>query len=963
MPANSNRRDPIRVRDARQNNLQGIDVDIPHDALTVITGVSGSGKSSLAFDTLYAEGQRRYVESLSAYARQFLERISKPDVGEIRGMSPAIAIRQKNTSRNPRSTVGTVTEIYDFLRLLFARAGHIRCRSCGREVSRDTVESVVESLMRLPAGARLLISFPFLKSRLDLTEGALGPPPKLELLLENLIKQGFHRLLESSDDRAAPLQLPRDAPGSVKALKSLSVLVDRLAIDPDDMERLADSIGLGMTEGHGRVEVTRLHSDGKSESLQFSEHFECRECEIPYRPPEPRLFSFNSPYGACPTCQGFGNTMTLDADLVIPNPSLSLSEGAVDPFTKPRYGRQQQRLLEFADQADVALDVPYGELEEKERRFLWDGDGKYPGIKGFFKRLERKKYKMHVRIFLSRYRGYTRCIDCDGERLRPAARDVLVAGQRISQLTRMPIVDLRAFFDALTLPQADMEIAGRLLNEIGRRLEFLHRVGLDYLTLDRVTSTLSGGEMQRIHLSASLSASLVGTLYVLDEPSVGLHPRDQQRLIAILRQLRDLGNTIVVVEHEEEIIRSADAVIDIGPGAGELGGRISHAGDLDSMLVNNDSLTGAYMRGDRRIPTPVFRRTNRSEQLVVRGARQHNLKGIDVHIPLRVLVAVTGVSGSGKSTLVNDVLYAGLKKMKGEWKGPVGRFDEIEGEQWISDALLVDQSPIGRTPRSNPVTYIKAFDEVRKLYASRRSARSAGLTPSHFSFNIAGGRCEACQGSGSVTVDLQFLADVELQCEECGGTRYQRRVLDIQYKGKNIDQALQLTVAQALTFFGERPPLVKKLRVLSEVGLGYLRLGQSATTLSGGEAQRVKLASYLARKTAGRPLFIFDEPTTGLHFDDIAKLVMAFDRLISRGASVVVIEHNLDVIKSSDWIIDLGPDGGDGGGQIVAEGPPEELAACAGSLTGQFLQKHLEKERGVANQNNQNPVFSKPGPG
>jgi excinuclease ABC subunit A len=935
----------IRILGACQNNLKNVDVEIPADSLTVITGVSGSGKSSLAFDTLYAEGQRRYVESMSAYARQFLERIQKPSVRTITGISPSIAIRQKNTSRNPRSTVGTVTEIYDFLRLLYARIGTILCFECGREVRKDTVDKIIPDLMQLRPGTRMYISFPFSGSALDLTNDGTV---ELEEQLENLRKQGFHRLVMGEVGTAQTLHLGTDNPSSLAELSTCHVLLDRLVVESDMRDRLADSLEMSFAEGNGVVDITLLEDDTEGNGprrLRFSENFECQHCHIPYRQPEARLFSFNNPYGACPTCHGFGSTITLDRHLIIPDPKKSLIDGPIEPFNKPKYRRFQKQLLHYAQDRSIPIDEPFEDLPEAIQRKIWAGDANYPGIKGFFDYLSTKKYKMHVRIFISRYRAYTRCPDCDGGRLRREAENVYVGGRSITSLTEMSIIWLQKYFDDLILNSEEQEVAARLLMEIKRRLRFLTRVGLGYLTLGRLTSSLSGGEMQRIHLAASLGSALVGTLYVLDEPSIGLHPRDQARLVAILRDLQELGNTIVIVEHEREIISSADRIIDVGPGAGEQGGEIVHCGDLSSLLRNRKSLTGRYLDGQLNIPIPVFRRTAKRGSLRLTGASQHNLKKLSLEIPLGVMVCVTGVSGSGKSTLVHDVLYAGIKHGMGRWSGGVGRFTSIEGWEALTDVLLVDQTPIGKTPRSNPVTYIKAFDEIRKLFASLRESRARNFAPGHFSFNVAGGRCETCQGAGTLTVEMQFLADVELQCENCRGTRFQPKILEIRYKGKNIYEVLRMTVEEALDFFSNSAPLIRKLGVLKEVGLGYLRLGQSATTLSGGEAQRMKLASYLSKPTSDRPLFIFDEPTTGLHFDDISQLLKAFDKLISKGGSLVVIEHNLDVIKSADWIIDLGPEGGDEGGYLVASGTPEEIARYPGSHTGSFLKSELQRKK------------------
>jgi len=933
----------IQILEARQNNLKGIDVNIPINRLTVITGVSGSGKSSLAFDTLYAEGQRRYVESLSAYARQFLERINKPHVREIIGISPPIAIKQRNTTRNPRSTVGTVTEIYDYLRLLFSRVGIIKCRECRRKVRNNTIEEIHKQLVSLPRDTRIYITFPFKGSRLDLNSDKQSADIPLKVLLENLLKLGFQRLISSRSQNIKIHKLPEPNLTSLENLERTNVLIDRLVIQPDIQSRLTDSLELCYLEGNGICEVFVLGKKDQHKSqkiLRFTERFECQHCQISYRTPEPRLFSFNNPYGACPTCQGFGNTITLDQQLIIPDQEKTISDKPIEPFTKPRYRRFQKKLETYAEEKKIPLDVPFKQLSEKVRRKIWEGEKKFPGVLGFFRYLEKKKYKMHIRIFISRYRSYTLCSECAGERLCQEARDVYVEEKRITQLIALSIDELQKIFTQINLTNSQLTIAKNILKEIKQRLDFLMKVGLEYLTLNRLTSTLSGGEIQRIHLAASLSSSLVGTLYVLDEPSIGLHAKDEKRLIEILKYLRDLGNTIVVVEHEKEMIKAADHIIDLGPGAGEQGGHLVHSGDLPSILRNHDSLTGNYLTGNSTIPTPVFRRPTNGNILALYGAQQHNLKNISVNFPLGVMVCVTGVSGSGKSTLVHEVLYAGLKKLRQEWKGNVGKLDRIEGWEQLSEVLLVDQTPIGKTPRSNPVTYIKAFDEIRKLFASTRASQSNNLKPSHFSFNVSGGRCETCRGSGTVTVEMQFLADVELLCENCKGNRYTNKILQVTYKGKTIADVLQLTVTEALKFFRSNRLLVRKLKVLDAVGLGYLRLGQSATTLSGGEAQRIKLAAHLSKKTSKQPLFIFDEPTTGLHFQDISRLLRAFDKLISQGASLIVIEHNLDVIKCSDWIIDLGPQGGKNGGQVVAEGPPEIIVKMK-SHTGKYLQGYL----------------------
>ncbi|HEV8130599.1 MAG TPA: excinuclease ABC subunit UvrA [Acidobacteriota bacterium] len=947
--------DSIVVRGARVHNLRGISCHIPLNQLTVITGLSGSGKSSLAFDTLYAEGQRRYVESLSAYARQFLERMEKPAVDEILGISPAIAIRQKNTSRNPRSTVGTVTEIYDFLRLAYARIGRTLCRNCGKLVKADSIDSTVETLLEA-AGRRVYLLFPLRGSAFDLSIGMAPGKEEKELtpvVLDNLKKQGFRRLFKNGK----VIEVESIAPSQF-SIQSYRVVADRLELQPSERQRLTDSLELCYREGNGLAEVYFVDAEGLPSSLQaravdelseresarlvrFSQRFECARCGISYRVPEPRLFSFNNPYGACPACQGFGNTINLDMNLIVPDPTRSIAEEPIDPWRKPRYRSFQRKLREFAERQGIDINTAYSDLAEEEKRLIFEGEEKFPGIRGFFDYLETKKYKIHVRILMSRYRGYTVCAECGGERLRREALDVYLGEKRITQLTALTIVAAAAFLDALKLTPTESAIAARLIREIRSRLDFLLRVGLDYLTLDRLTSTLSGGEAQRIQLATALGSSLVGALYVLDEPSIGLHSRDSQRLIEILRNLKSVGNTVLVVEHDREMIHAADHIIDIGPGAGESGGEIVHEGDLSSLLASPQSLTGRYLTSDLRVATPIFRRQISGQEILIRGARQHNLKDLEVRIPLNMMVCITGVSGSGKSTLVHDVLYAELKRQKGEWKDFVGAHDELTGGRLITEVLLVDQSPIGKTPRSNPITYIKAFDEIRHIFAATREAAAKNFTPGYFSFNVPGGRCETCEGSGTVTIEMQFLADVELTCEECKGMRFKPSVLEVTYRGKNIHEVLNMTARAAIAFFSSHTRLVKKLKVLDEVGLGYLRLGQSSTTLSGGEAQRIKLASFLIKKTSKKPLFIFDEPTTGLHFDDINKLLKAFDRLIKEGASVVVIEHNLDVIKCADWIIDLGPEGGDKGGKIVAIGRPEDVARNRKSYTGHYLKSYL----------------------
>jgi excinuclease ABC subunit A len=929
--------------------------------MTVVTGVSGSGKSSLAFDTLYAEGQRRYIESLSAYARQFLERIEKPDVDEITGIAPAIAIRQRNSTRNPRSTVATATEIYDYLRLLFARAGRTYCLQCGREVLRDTVDEIAARVIALPEGRRFYVLFPFQTSESTPSPHPLSGPAiskenksasrgrkakvaaamALREALVSLQRRGFNRLYQ--DGRIFEFSTPESLL-DVNFDRPVFVLVDRLVLAPESRSRLMDSVEICYREAREAILEFPSPAPGVApEQLVFNERFECKNCKIAYAEPEPRLFSFNSPTGACPRCQGFGNTIDFDIDRVIPDKSKSLANGAIDPWTKPRYHQVFSDLKRYAKENNIPLYVPYRQLDDQQRAMIEEGDprGNFPGVKGFFAWLERKKYKLHVRVFLSRYRGYATCPDCGGARLRPEARAVRVAGKSITEVCALTVTQAREFFSALELTPAQAVIARKILEEIQQRLQFLDEAGLDYLTLDRLTSTLSGGEAQRIQLASSLGSQLVGAFYVLDEPSVGLHPRDTNRLLAILRTLRDLGNTVLVVEHDADAILAADYVLDIGPGAGENGGRLVFAGTRDELLRDPLSLTGRYLSGELRIPVPATRRNATGRTLKIHGARCHNLKGINVTIPLEVMVAITGVSGSGKSTLVYDVIYRALavKRTGGNWKEIC---DRIEGDGAIREVEMVDQSPIGRTPRSNPATYLRAFDAIRETFAATPDAKRRGYTAGNFSFNIPGGRCETCQGDGTVTVEMRFLADVELVCEECRGTRYKSGILEVRYREKNIHEVLQMTVREALSFFAAKPKIASRLRVLEEAGLGYLRLGQSATTLSGGEAQRLKLAAHLTRQDNAGVLYIFDEPTTGLHFDDIQKLLGAFRKLIEGGASVLVIEHNLDVIKSADWVIDLGPEGGDQGGRVIAAGTPEQIAKSAGSHTGRYLARVLQ---------------------
>jgi excinuclease ABC subunit A len=950
-------RGPLVVKGARTHNLKNVDVTLPSGKLIVVTGVSGSGKSSLAFDTIYAEGQRRYVESLSAYARQFLERMEKPDVDRIEGICPAIAIRQKNSVRNPRSTVGTTTEIHDYMRLLYARVGRTYCRQCGQEVIRETAEVVANRIGALPEGTRVLIGFELPVVGMPASSGgaepadadgpeeAAAPFDPIVETLNTLRRRGFGRLL--MDGRAVTLEDVE--PASLRGRTTIDVVVDRLRIEGDQRSRLTDSIETSYREAGGAAFAVVLEEAGSRMSrIDFSERFECRPCGIAYETPQPRLFSFNNPFGACPTCHGFGNIIELDMDLVVPDPSKSIAHGAIEPWSKPHYRAQLAELKRAAKKGGVPLDVPWADLTAEERRFVVEGNDEYDGIRGFFRWLERKKYKVHVRVFLSRYRGYLACPDCGGARLRREARDVRVGGRTIDTVSALTVREAQRFFSELQLTEKEAAVADKVLREIRRRLSFLADVGLDYLTLDRLSSTLSGGEAQRINLATSLGSALVGTLYVLDEPSIGLHSRDNERLLNILRQLRDQGNTVLVVEHDEDMIRVADHIVDIGLGAGEQGGRVVYSGDLPGLMQEPRSLTAKYLRHELVIPIPSPRRRGTGQRIRLKGAAEHNLKNVDVDIPLNTLTCVTGVSGSGKSTLVHDVLYAAIKRAKGDWERRVGTHRGLEGLEYISDVVLVDQAPIGRTPRSNPVTYLKAFDPIRELFALTKDARSRGLTASHFSFNVPGGRCEACQGEGEVRVEMQFLADVFVPCEHCDGMRFKPQVLEVKYRGKNVHQVLDMTVREALAFFSTSPKVLRRLQVLDEIGLGYLRLGQPATTLSGGEAQRIKIAAHLASFSGDRLLYILDEPTTGLHFDDIAKLLAAFRKLVEAGHSLLVIEHNLDVVKTADHIIDLGPEGGEAGGEVVVTGTPEQVAQDETSHTGRALREVLASGRSHA---------------
>ena len=902
--------DSIVLRGVRVHNLKSVDLDVPLDRLIVVTGVSGSGKSSLAFDTLYAEGQRRYIESLSSYARQFLERMDKPDADLIEGIPPAIAIQQRGAAKNPRSTVATVTEIFDFLRVLFARIGTVHCLRCGRPVHRDTIDGMIAALDREPAGTRAFVTFAWPRER----------------SLAALRKDGFSRAVAGGE----VVDL-----GAAGGDGPLDVLVDRITLGVDERERLADSLETGLKKGDGRA---RVRTEAGREYV-FSEKLECKDCRLPADDPYPNLFSFNSPQGACPECHGFGDLAVVDEDKVVPDPDKSLEQGAVEPWTKPLSKAMQKQLLAEARRRRIPTNVPFRDLSPEHRRFVLDGGDGYHGVKGFFEWLQSKKYKVQVRVMLSRYRKYIACPACAKTRLNARALSVRVKGLHIGEVVRMTVGEASAFFDGLELGPFDRQVADKLVQEIRGRLRFLMEVGLDYIALDRMTFTLSGGEAQRISLAAALSASLVGTLFVLDEPSIGLHPRDNHRLVRILRSLKDIGNTVVVVEHDPDIVRAAEHVIDMGPRAGEAGGEVVFAGPWPAFLRSPDSLTSQYIRGEKEVPLPPSRRPGKSF-LEIRGAHKHNLKHIDVRIPLGVLTCVTGVSGSGKSTLVHDVLYKGLEGTSEDG------FREIRGRDKVARAVMVDQSPLSASPRSIPATYTKAMDGIRNLFSATREARLMGFRPGYFSFNTAGGRCEDCKGAGVQIVEMQFLSDISLVCESCKGRRFKKEVLDVRWNGRTIDEVLGLSVTEACLFFSGRAEITKKLYPLVEVGLGYLKLGQPTTTLSGGELQRIKLAYHLVHERGRKILYLFDEPTIGLHPYDVAVLLRSFQRLVAEGHTVVVIEHNLDVVKCADHVIDLGPEGGEAGGRVVAQGTPEKVAQSPGSVTAKYLKDVLARANG-----------------
>jgi excinuclease ABC subunit A len=929
-------KDRLIVRGARQHNLKNLDLDIPRRALTVITGPSGSGKSSLAFDTIYAEGQRRYVESLSAYARQFLERMEKPDVDAVDGLSPAVAIEQKNPTKTSRSTVGTATEIYDYLRLLWARIGHTFCSVCGRELKPSTVQSVTDIVMGFPEATRFAVAFPLRVS--DQVSHAV--------VVENLQARGFVRVRVDGVIRQLDELSGVDLTTAVEPL----VIVDRLVAGPEVASRLADAIGTAFAEGDGDCVVVVGETDHR-----FTERFECPNDGTIAPEPTPQLFSFNNPRGACPTCNGFGAVLEYDESLIVPDPTRSLSDGAIDPWEKPRYESTRRTLADFARKTSIPLKVPWQDLSAEQRHVLLHapigGRTKpYVGIFPFLKRLEAKRYKQYIRVFLRQYQSARTCPSCHGAKLQPDALHVGIADRTIAEVAELPVDALLAWLDTLVLTPFEQAVATTVLREARERVQFLVDVGLGYLSLNRAARTLSGGEAQRIALANSLGSRLVDTLYVLDEPSIGLHPRDIDRLLRLLMRLRDAGNTVLVVEHDLEAVRHADYMIELGPGSGEAGGHIVFAGPI--ARVAESPLTGEYLTGVRTIPVPERRRPTGPPWLTLTGARQHNLQGVDIRIPIGALTVVTGVSGSGKSTLVHDVLYRALEtRLRGDNSAkrhlgePVGSYVSLTGVESFDDVVLIDQDPIGRSPRSNPVTYIKAYDEIRRLFAETPLARQRRYTPGTFSFNVPGGRCENCEGAGYTEVEMIFMADVFVPCDVCGGRRFRSDVLEVTVKGKHIAQVLDLTVEEAVRFFHGEDRLTSTLWQLQRVGLGYLHLGQPATTLSGGEAQRIKIARELAASTrsGGRKLYILDEPTTGLHLEDIRRLAGVLDRLVDQGHTVVLIEHNLDVIKLADWVIDLGPDAGMHGGHVVAMGRPEDVAAVEGSHTGRWLRTVLPR--------------------
>lgn len=938
MAENKNTDKKIIAKGVRVNNLKNIDVTLPLNKFIVVTGVSGSGKSSLAFDTLYAEGQRRYVESLSAYARQFLSRMSKPECDYIKGLPPAIAIEQKVNTRNPRSTVGTATEIYDYLRMLFARIGHTISPISGKEVKKQSIENIVNDILSRPEGTKLAV----------LVDINMRGDRTFDQQLDIYIKEGYSRLeLDGTFITIADLRKE----GALETNdKGYRLLIDRLAVsnEKDEVSRLTDSIETAYFEGHDECIVKVWEEDGPKE-YRFSKRFV--EDGIEFREPSDLMFNFNNPYGACPECEGFGRIMGISEDLVIPNKTLSVYQNAVKCWSGEKMVEWKKHLIRLAPKYNFPIHTPYIDLTPEQKLFLWEGNGDWEGINGFFKWVDSKQDKIQYRVLKARYRGKTICPTCHGTRLRKDASYVKINDKSITDLVKMPVSKLSQFFEELKLSKTDAAIGRRLLTEINQRLKFMNEVGLGYLTLDRLSSTLSGGESQRINLATSLGSSLVGSMYILDEPSIGLHSRDTQKLINVLRNLQQIGNTVIVVEHDEDIMLAADEIVDIGPDAGRLGGKLVYQGNLKEILKGvdaNGSYTVDYLRGVREIPVPDYRRPWK-QFIEIQGAAENNLKNIDVKFPLGVMTVVSGVSGSGKSTLVREIFYKSLSRALGNPVDAPGTHKDIRGDiSSVSEVEFVDQNPIGTSSRSNPATYLKAYDEIRKLFADQQLSKQMGFTPAYFSFNTEGGRCEECKGEGVITIPMQFMADIEVTCDVCHGKRFKQEVLDVEYRRKNIYDFLEMTVNQAIEFLSEvngsqERKIIRKLKPLQDVGLGYIKLGQSSSTLSGGENQRVKLAYFISTESAGHKVFIFDEPTTGLHFHDIQTLVKSMNQLIDKGNTVIIIEHNMDVIKSADWVIDIGPEGGEAGGNVVAVGTPEQIAEVAESYTGQFLKEKLKK--------------------
>lgn len=915
----------IIIKNARVNNLKSLSVAIPRNQFVVVTGLSGSGKSSLAFDTLFAEGQRMYVESLSSYARQFLGRMEKPDVEYIKGVAPAIAIQQKVSTKNPRSTVGTTTEIYDYLKLLFARVGKTFSPVSGKEVKHHTVTDIVDYVLSFEEGAKVMISCPL----------QVGRGRKIEQELELLLQKGYTRILIDGE-----VYFVEDLLGEMKVPKgNYEILIDRATVRKDDEDnqfRIADSVQTALFEGHGDCKITVPDVETRS----FSDRFELDG--MSFELPSVNFFSFNNPYGACKRCEGFGNVLGIDRDLVIPDKELSVYEGAIAPWRGESSKQWLEPLLKKGIEFDFPIHRSYNELTEKEQELLWTGNKYFQGLNAFFEDLESKTYKIQFRVMLSRFRGRTSCPDCRGTRLRKDAGYVKIEGKSITDLVLMPIEDALAFFRNLQLTEHEAKVANRLLKEITSRLEFMDQVGLGYLTLNRLTSTLSGGEYQRIKLATSLGSALVGSMYILDEPSIGLHPRDTDRLVGVLKELKNLGNTVIVVEHEEKVMKASDQIIDIGPDAGVKGGELLFQGKIEDLITSGTTYTAKYLRGEEKIFTKTGNRKWK-DSITVKGGRENNLKNLTVQFPLNTLTVVTGVSGSGKSTLIKKVLYPALGKMLGTVIDEGGKYDKIEGDyKRITQVEFVDQDPIGKSSRSNPVTYVKAYDAIRNLFSEQPLSKQRGYKPAFFSFNVDGGRCEACQGEGTITVEMQFMADIHLTCESCKGKRFKNEILEVKYKDKDISEVLDMTIDEALEFFKGKTQIVNRLQPLQEVGLGYIGMGQSSNTLSGGEAQRVKLASFLGKggtKTGDHILFIFDEPTTGLHFHDISKLLHSINALIDQGHSVIIIEHNTEVIKSADWVIDLGPEGGHKGGHLTFAGTPEDLAREEGNYTAKYVRE------------------------